>query len=140
MSEQNKEVVRRFYAGISEGRLEIINELLAENFVEHEKLPGLEPNREGVRKMFEMFRRAFPDLRLRADDMVAEADKVFLRGTMTGTHKSEFLGIPPTGKTIVVPFGDFIRFEAGRVVEHWGVTDTGAMMEQLGQTGGPAAY
>ena len=67
--------------------------------------------------------------------MVAEGDKVFIRATMGGTHQGEFMGIPATGKRNEVPFGDFVRFEGGKVVEHWGVTDTGKMMEQLGVAG-----
>lgn len=53
---------------------------------------------------------------------------------MTGTHQGEFMGMPATGRTINVGIGDYMRFDNGLVVEHWGVTDTGAMMQQL--TGG----
>ena len=73
------------------------------------------------------------------EDMIAEGDRVFVRAVMAGTHKGEFLGVAPTGKRIAVPFGDFVRLEAGRIVEHWGVTDSGVMMQQLGQGGGPGA-
>lgn len=63
--------------------------------------------------------------------MVAEGDKVFIRATMSGTQQGEFIGIPAAGKQMVVPFADFVRFAGGRAVEHWGVTDIGAMMQQL---------
>ena len=66
--------------------------------------------------------------------MVAEGDKVFVRATMTGTHTGDFFGMAPTGRSMSVAFADFVRFEQGRVAEHWGVTDTATMMEQLGQT------
>ncbi|MDA1183629.1 MAG: ester cyclase [Acidobacteria bacterium] len=138
MSDANKALARRFYAAVSAGQFDSINDAIAENFVEHEKFPGLEPTREGVQKMFEMMRSAFQDFRMEIDDMIAEGDKVFLRARMCGTHKGEFLGIAPTGRQIDVPFADFVRIESGRVVEHWGITDTGAMMQQLGQGGEPA--
>ena len=137
MSEANKAVAKRLYESINAGRLEIVDEVVADNFVEHETFPGVAPNREGLRQMFGMMRTAFPDFQMTIEDMIAEGDRVFIRARMAGTHKGEFLGIPPTGKRIAVPFGDFVRLEAGRVVEHWEVTDTGAMMQQLGQAGEP---
>jgi steroid delta-isomerase-like uncharacterized protein len=137
MSDANKALVRRFYSEINAGRVDFVNEATAVDFVENEKFPGLEPNREGVRQMFLMMRAAFPDLRMEIEDMIAEDDKVFIRARMYGTHKGEFMGMAPTGRKINVPFVDFLRFRSGLVVEHWGVTDSGAMMEQLGQ--GPGA-
>lgn len=134
MSDANKATAKRFYDAINAGRLEIFEEVLAEDFVEHEKFPGLEPTRAGARKMFEGMRAAFPDFRMTIDDMVAEDDKVFVRATMTGTHTGDFFGMAPTGRSMSVAFADFVRFEQGRVAEHWGVTDTATMMEQLGQT------
>ena len=65
------------------------------------------------------------------EDILAEGDRVVIRAKMSGTHQGNFAGIPATGKQIDVPFADFVRFEGNKVVEHWGVTDSGAMMEQL---------
>ena len=85
-----------------------------------------------MRKLFEMFKTAFPDGKFEVEDMIAEGDKVFVRARMMGTHQGEFLGIPATGRTISVGVGDYMRFDNGAVVEHWGVTDTGAMMQLTG--------
>ena len=81
--------------------------------------------------MFEMFRTAFPDGKFEVEDLIAEGDKVFVRARMTGTHQGEFMGMPAAGRTINVGVADFLRIEDGQAVEHWGVTDTGAMMQQL---------
>ncbi len=135
MSEGNKEIARRFYEAINAGRVEIIAEIGADNFIEHEEFPGLGSDREGVRQFFQMMLTAFPDFRMTIEDMVAEGDRVFIRATMRGTHRGEFMGIPATGNQIEVPIGDFARFEGGKIVEHWGVTDTGRMMQQLGVAG-----
>jgi steroid delta-isomerase-like uncharacterized protein len=132
MSEENKAIARRFYEGINAGRIEIIDELVADNLVEHEEFPGLAGGRDGVRQFFQMILTAFPDFTMTMDDMVAEGDLVFIRATMRGTHRGDFMGIPATGKQVEVPTGDFARFEGGKLVEHWGVTDTGMMMQQLG--------
>ena len=127
----NKAIARRFYDAMNEGKLEIIDEVIDENLIEHDELPGLTPNREGVRQFFQMVRTAFPDFSMTIEDMIAEGDKVFIRATMKGTQRGEFMGIPASGKQMAVPFADIVRFSGGRVVEHWGITDTGAMMSQL---------
>jgi steroid delta-isomerase-like uncharacterized protein len=127
----NKAIARRFYDAMNEGKLEIIDEVIDENLIEHDEVPGLTPNREGVRQFFQMVRTAFPDFSMTIEDMIAEGDKVFIRARMKGTQQGEFMGIPASGKQMTVPFADIVRFSGGRVVEHWGITDTGAMVRQL---------
>ncbi|MEA2438451.1 MAG: hypothetical protein QOF65_3007, partial [Thermoleophilaceae bacterium] len=56
-----------------------------------------------------------------------------------GTHEGDFMGVPPTHRRVSVPIADVVRFDSsGKAVEHWGVTDTGMMMQQLGVVGEPA--
>lgn len=127
----NKTLTRNFYAALSEGRLEVIDELVAEGFVEHEEFPGSPGGREGVRFLFKALHDAFSDFAMTVEDLVAEGDKVFTRVTMKGIQRAEFLGIPSKGKPMLVPVADALRFENGRVVEHWGVMDSGMLMQQL---------
>lgn len=131
MSEEHKALARRFYSSLSAGKLDVIDEVVAEDFIEHEQSPGLESGREGTRQFFQMMRSAFSEFTMTMEDILADGDRVVVRGKMSGTHQGDFMGIPATGLRIDVPFADFVRFEDGKVVEHWGVTDTGAMMEQL---------
>ena len=79
-----------------------------------------------------MFRNAFPDLHAHAEMMFAKDDKVVSYLTITGTHKGEFMGMAATGKKISVKGIDIIRMENGKAVEHWGMTDSMTMMQQLG--------
>lgn len=132
MSEENKAVVRRCYAAMGTGDLGTLEELIADDLIEHEVFPGLEPNKQGVIQFFTILREAFPDLTMTSNEIVSERDIVAVRGTMAGTHRGEFMGMPGTGRQISVSFGDFFRLENGKLAEHWGVTDTAAMMEQLG--------
>jgi steroid delta-isomerase-like uncharacterized protein len=117
---------------VNQGKLEVFDELVSPDMVEHEKLPGFEPNREGVKQWFQMMHTAFPDLQFQVDDIFAAGDKVVARITMNGTQQGEFMGIKPTGKTIAVKAIDIVRFDNGKLVEHWGVTDAMSMMQQLG--------
>ena len=80
-----------------------------------------------------MYRAAFPDLRMDPEDVLASGDKVVARVRATGSHEGEFMGMPPTGKSVDVQVIDIMRFaEDGLVHEHCGVVDTLAMMQQLG--------
>lgn len=127
----NKSMTRVFYAALSQGRLDVIDELVAEDFVEHEEIPTDADGREGLREMFEGLHVAFSDFAMTIEDMVAEGDKVFVRATMQGIQRAEFLGIPSQGKPMLVPVADVLRFEDGRIMEHWGLMDTGQLMQQL---------
>ncbi len=125
--------VRRCYDLINAGDIDGFGALLAPDFVEHEETPGLEPTREGVMRFFRMYRAAFPDLRMAAEDVIASGDKVVVRARATGTHKGEFMGMPATGKSIDAQLIDIMGMGAdGLLHEHWGVVDQLKMMQQLG--------
>ena len=131
MSAENKDLARRFYEGSNAGKLEVIEEIVADEMTEHEEFPGLASGRLGVRQFFQMMRTAFPDFQMTMEDIFADGDRVVIRARMSGTHHGTFMDMPATGQRMDVPFADFVRFHDGKVVEHWGVTDTGAMMQQL---------
>jgi steroid delta-isomerase-like uncharacterized protein len=125
--------MKRLYDLINAGDIDGFGELLAEDFIEHEELPGLEPSKEGVKQLFHMYRAAFPDLRMEAQDVLVSGDKAVARVRATGTHQGEFLGMPATGKSVDVQLIDITRFgDDGLAREHWGVFDALAMMQQLG--------
>jgi steroid delta-isomerase-like uncharacterized protein len=132
-SDQNKVVMQRFFdEAVNGGDLDAIDELLAEDFVEHEEFPGLEGGREGVKQFFAMFRSGFPDGTFTVEEMVAEGDVVATRVTIRGTHQGEFLGIPATGRPAEVSAIDFVSFTDGRATAHWGVSDMLSLLQQLG--------
>jgi predicted ester cyclase len=133
VSDENKAIVKRFYEEISKGNLDVVDEVISDDLVEHDEFPGLEHGKAGVRKMFALMHDAFESYRVEAGDVFADGDMVIVRAVMKGRHIGEFLGIAPTGNEIAVPFADFIRMVGGQCVEHWGVTDTGIMMQRLGQ-------
>ena len=127
------DTMRRAYDLLNAGDIEGFGDLLADDFVEHEDLPGLEPSKEGVKGLFQMYIAAFPDLRMSAEDVMSSGDKVIARARATGTHQGELMGIPATGKRIDVQLIDIIRFgDDGLAHEHWGVFDSMTMMQQLG--------
>jgi len=138
-AEQNKALVRQLVEEvINQGNICVIDELIIPDFVEHEELPpGIPPGREGPKVLFTMLRSGFPDIKATIEHLIAEGDQVVLHMTWTGTHKGEFMGIPPTGKSISINVIDILVIAEGRFVEHWGVMDSMAMMQQLGVAPAP---
>ncbi len=130
--ENNKATARRWYEGVfNNGNLDLINELFAANFVDHDPVNPL-PGPEGVRQVVTMYRSAFPDLHITVEDWVAEGDKVVTRFRAQGTHRGALMGVPPTGKQVTVTGIDVLGFKNGKIAEHWGNRDDLGMLQQLG--------
>ncbi|HZE31964.1 MAG TPA: ester cyclase [Actinoallomurus sp.] len=87
---------------------------------------------EALKQVWATLLRAFPDLHVAVEDMIAEGDKVVCRQTVTGTHQGEYMGVPPTGRSITYNEIFIFRFAGGRIAEIWGVVDTFAQLRQLG--------
>jgi len=124
---------RLVYERISAGDIDGFGDGIAEDFVEHEQFPGLDPDKEGTKRLFHMMVAAFPDLRFYPEDILTSGDKVVVRSRVTGTNKGDFMGMPATGKSVNVQGIDILRFgDDGLAHEHWGVLDMMSMMQQLG--------
>jgi steroid delta-isomerase-like uncharacterized protein len=131
-AEDNVSTLLRFYEeAVNQGNLELVDEFLAEDFVEHEELPGIPPTREGVKQWFTLMRSAFPDLKFDVEFTMADGDKVAAYLTISGTQATEFLGMPSQGRSFHVKTVDIVSFRDGKGAAHWGVTDTGMLMQQL---------
>jgi steroid delta-isomerase-like uncharacterized protein len=130
-----KALVRRFFEEYNKGKtatMAVIDELCAANFVWHpstgEEIRGLEDFKQNTNEVYS----AFPDLHFAIDDMVVEGERVVVRWTFTGTHKGEFMGIPPTNKKITAWGIEIYRVVDGKFVESWERFDDLGLMQQLG--------
>jgi steroid delta-isomerase-like uncharacterized protein len=133
MSATNKSLVRRLVDEAQvKGDLDVLDELLAGDFVDHTPLEGLPGTREGVRMLFAALREAFPDLRVEISEQIAEGDKVATRKTFSATHGGPFLGIPATGAPVRFEVIDILTFRDGRITEHRVIVDKLDLMRQLG--------
>jgi steroid delta-isomerase-like uncharacterized protein len=134
-AETNLAIVQRLIKEAQEGgNLAVVDELLADDFVDHTPLPGLPPTRDGVRMLFAGLRAAFPDLTVTIDEQIADAEKVATRKTFRGTHHGPFLGVPPTGRSISFEAIDILTVRDDRIREHRVVINQLALMQQLGAT------
>jgi steroid delta-isomerase-like uncharacterized protein len=140
MSEQNKAVVRRFIEEAwNNGNLEVIDELVTDEHVDHDPTrTGTPGGPEGMRTMIQMYRSAFPDARIELGELIAEGDLVAGPWRATGTHRGELMGIPASGKSIEITGIGVDRIVDGRIVESWANWDTLGMLGQIGAAPAPA--
>ena len=118
---------------LNKGNFAAIDELVAPSVVEHEELPpNIPPGIEGVKALFAELRRGFPDVKATVELVIAEGDLVAGYLVWSGTHTGEFTGIPPSGKPVNFKIVDIARIADNQIVEHWGVTDNLALMQQIG--------
>jgi steroid delta-isomerase-like uncharacterized protein len=138
-TERNKDVVRQYYVRVlNDGDVDLLDELATEGYDEHDPVPGQGTGRRGLKDRVRILREAFGQT-FTIEDAVAEGDRVVVRWTGRGTHSGEFMGIPPTGRSFTIAGIDVIRFEDGRMAEHWHVVDQLALMQQLGLIPSPEA-
>ncbi len=137
-TEQNKQVVLKLYELLNNGDAESVGELVAQEYVEHDPLPGQGNGRDGVVDRFSMIVGGLAP-HFTVEDVVAEDDKVVVRWTNAGTHVAEFAGIPATGRSFTIGGIDIYRVANGSICEHWHVIDQLSMLGQMGLLPAPAA-
>jgi steroid delta-isomerase-like uncharacterized protein len=132
----NKATVRRFCDAANTGDAELISktidEIVEPDALVRTPLPTDATGAELLKEVFARLLRAYPDLHITVDDLIGEGDKVVMRDTVTGTHQGEYMGIPPTGKSVTYSEIFIARFAGGRIAETWGVVDVFSQMKQLG--------
>ena len=133
---RNKETFRRFQDAMNTCDAEFIStsidELVEPDATIRTPVPGDATGAEKLKQVWAVLLRGLPDLQLDVKDLIGEGDKIVARIVCSGTHLGEYMGVPPTGKSIVYDEIFIFRFADGRVVETWGVVDVLAQMKQLG--------
>jgi steroid delta-isomerase-like uncharacterized protein len=132
VEQKNKQIVRQFFELLDRHDTDRIGQLLVSstNYYFHiGGMPSVDWNEH--KGILTGVNNAFPDLHHEIVDMVAEGDKVAIRLNVTGTHKGEFQGIPPTGKKLSLYEMGFITIIDGKITEGWISADTMGLLQQL---------
>ncbi|AOR30067.1 ester cyclase [Streptomyces fodineus] len=133
---RNKVTLARFHDAVNSGDPEVISktidELAAPDMLFHAPVPMGMTGAQALKQVWTVLLHAFPDIHVAVDDVIAEGNKVVARNTVTGTHRGEFRGLAPTGRSIAYGEIFILRFEGGRIAEIWGVVDVSSQMRQLG--------
>ncbi len=129
--DENKATYRRFIQTIfNEARFEELPSFLADDYAIKDAPPGSAPGAAGIRDVVTMFRTGFPDMVITLDEVIGEGEYVASRSTLRSTHTGEFLGVAPTGRSVVTSV-TMIRFRDGELVESWVKNDVASLMAQL---------
>lgn len=130
--EENKQVARRFIHAFLAGNTAVLEELVAQDFVDHNPQPAQKPGRQGLIEVMAGWRAAFPDLEVTIQHKVAEGEFVIQHGIGLGTHTGPLMGMPATGKQARFPYMDMHHIVNGRITEIWHLEDIAGMLYQLG--------
>jgi steroid delta-isomerase-like uncharacterized protein len=132
----NKATFSRFHDAVNSGDLEVIAKVIDEvvdpELVFHAPVPSEVTGVQALKQVWVTLLRAFPDLHVAIEDVLADGDKVVYRNKVTGTHQGEYRGLPPTGRFVTYDEIFIVRFADGRIAEIWGVVDVFAQLRQLG--------
>ena len=130
-------LLRRITEEIWNGRqLDLVDELIADDFVDHIDMPGLAgTGRDRYRASVQLVHTAFSDYHEEIELVVADDERAVSYVRLTGTHDGELMGLPPTGRAVNVHAMGILRFAAGQAVERWGIGDNLTQMQQLGLIG-----
>jgi len=137
-AEENKALVRRFFAEIDKGNIEIVDELVDENYIDHNPPPfPLPPGRAGVKEAFRIFQKATPGFH-KIEDQIVEGDRVVTRLTSVGKHEGDLPGAPRTGNDMRMTSITIHRIANGKLVEKWSEKDVLALLTSIGLMQNPA--
>ena len=135
----NKAIVARYVYATNILEVEVFDEFVVPDFVDHDPIPQQEPGLEGLKKAYHTFLEPFPDVLFVFEDIVAEDDLVFGRGVISGTHQGEFFGIPPTNKRVHWTGTRLFRLKDGKITEGWINLDFLGLLAQMGAVPAPPA-
>lgn len=124
-------IIEKYFEAWNTGKLEMFDELLADEYVNHTPSLPDHPGVEGLKKIVSLIRQGFPDIHYEILRIAAEGDLVAVHTRVTGTNTGELFGQPPTGKKIDVNQIQFEQIKDGKIIQHWRVTDELGMDKQL---------
>jgi steroid delta-isomerase-like uncharacterized protein len=134
MSTESKSIVRRLYEEVwNERKLDVVGELISPSHALHDpNVSGSQTGPEAYKRQVTRFTTAFPDLRFSIEDIVSEKDKLVVSWNISGTHKGEYEGIPPTDKKISVEGITINHIANGKILDSYVSWDALGLMRQLG--------
>ena len=125
-------VVRTQLEYYGTGRYDLADQLVTDDYLDHEAPPGTPRGPEGANAVLRWLRGAFSDLSYEVKDAFGSGDRVAARLITRGTHSGEFMGKPATGRAFEIEAIHIYRLDHGRVAEHWANRDDVALAQQLG--------
>jgi steroid delta-isomerase-like uncharacterized protein len=134
MATENKSIVRRLHEEVwNERKLDVVDELISPSHALHDaNVAGSQIGPDAYKQRVVQLTKAFPDLHFTIEDIVSEKDKLVVSWTISGTHKGEYEGIPPTNKMISVDGITISYIVDGKILDSYVSWDALGLMRQLG--------
>jgi steroid delta-isomerase-like uncharacterized protein len=130
--EDNKAAVRRFFEdGWNKGDTAQLKAFLADQFISHNSMDFAIQSSDDYCRAVAAYRAAFPDHMTSVEDVIAEGDRVVVRGTDRGTHRGDFMGRTASGRPVTTTWIEIFRMESGKAVEGWLEADTNKLLDQI---------
>jgi predicted ester cyclase len=143
MAEDLKAVARRILEEIiPNGDVAGLRAVMHPEVVNHQPPAGAPPGLDGMIQAMGWVKQGFSERRFEVHQVIAEGDTVVVHCTLHGRHTGHFMGLAPTNQSVAFRQVHIVRFQDGKVAEHWVVRDDLGLGRQLGaipsQPGRPA--
>jgi steroid delta-isomerase-like uncharacterized protein len=130
--EVNLRTLAKFAEAVNTGKFELFKEAVSSENIDHDPASGQVSGPDGYRAFFGGLRKAFPDLSVALETLVADEDSIAIAYTLSGTQNGALNGIAPTGRKMKIRGVQIAKFKDGKMVERWGSSDELGMLQQLG--------
>ena len=124
--------VETFYRAFSAGNAGLLDQAVTPDWQDIPLAPGQAPGREGMKPLIAGFVAAFPDAKVTVHEIIGAPGRAAVRAEITGTHKGEWFGVAPTGKTFSMRLHEFHHLEDGRLTHTWHMEDWCGWLSQVG--------
>jgi steroid delta-isomerase-like uncharacterized protein len=132
LAEQDRLAVETLYRAFSEGKPELLDQAVSADWQDIPLAPGQAGGREGMKPLIRSFVAAFPDVHIKIHEIIGSAGRAAIRGEITGTHKGDWFGIAPTGRTFSIPIHEFHHIDNGKLTHTWHLEDWFGWLHQVG--------
>jgi steroid delta-isomerase-like uncharacterized protein len=140
MADSMKAAYKAISVAWDAGKADELDKYISADNTEHNPTMGQKPGLAGLKEMVIGMKAGFPDEKTTIEDMRVDGDILIARVRMSGTNSGPMMGMPPTNKKMTDIMGiDWVRWQNGKFVEHWGLFDDHTMMTQLGLMPPPGA-
>jgi len=130
---KQKEIIQKIYTVFETGKVADLENYVDKNIKEHTPDPSMKGTGiELIKGQIELYHTAFPDMKIKINEIVGDGEKLTIFSTMTGTNTGSLMGMSPTNKKVTVNGVDIMKFNGEKVTDHWGVYDNLSMLSQLG--------
>lgn len=132
LSKEDRIAIETLYRAFSEHAPDLLDQAVTADWQDIPLAPGQASGRDGMKPLIRGFSAAFPDAKVTIHEIIGAPGRAGVRAEITGTHRGEWFGVEPTGRTFRLPIHEFHHVENGRVTHTWHMEDWFGWLHQIG--------